>query len=89
MTAPRTVEQIMADTRWLSDDARARIIAVATEPHDWALRWSNEDRLIEALTGLADLDLDAVRCFAQHLEAAATCVQIREYGFKPMADGAS
>ncbi len=66
--------------RVVSSAGREQLARAVQIDHDWSLRFSSEDRLIEAVGGLSDDDLEAAYLLAQYLEAAIACVQIRRDG---------
>lgn len=73
----RTVDEIMKDRRAVSDDGVAILVRAVGINHDWSLRFSSEDLLIEAVSAMSDDDLEAAYLLAGYLQEAITCVQIR------------
>lgn len=63
--------------RRVSEPGRKTLADTVTIDHDWALRFSAEDMLIEAADRLSDEDLEGAYLLAEHLRGAIACVQIR------------
>lgn len=63
--------------RTVSEAGRQVLAAAVSIDHDWALRFSGEDMLIEAVSGLSDADLEGAYLLTHYLHEAVGCIQIR------------
>lgn len=73
----RTVDEIMRDRRAVSDEGVAVLVRAVGINHDWSLRFSSEDKLIEAVEPMSDDDLEAAYLLVHYLQEAIACVQMR------------
>lgn len=72
-----TVAEIMAERRGVSEAGREVLARAVSINHDWALRASSEDKLIEAVSDLPDEDLEGAYLLAHYLTEAIGCEGIR------------
>lgn len=63
--------------RGVSGAGRQILAAAVSIDHDWALPFSSEDKLINAVSGLSDEDLEGACLLAHYLQEAIGCTQIR------------
>lgn len=63
--------------RSVSEAGREILAAAVAINHDWSLRFSSEDMLIDAVKDLSDEDLEAAAMLAYYLQEAIACNQIR------------
>lgn len=73
----RTPEEILRDRKGVTEAGRETLRRAVSIDHDWSLRFSSEDKLIEAVGGLSDEDLEGAYLLAHYLSEAIACVQIR------------
>lgn len=73
----RTVDEILRNRRGVSEAGRETLRQAVSIDHDWSLRFSSEDMLIEAMGALSDEDLEGAHLLAHYLTEAIACVQIR------------
>jgi hypothetical protein len=77
MATDEEIAAILAKRRGVSEAGRATLAGAVSLDWDWAMPFSSVDRLIAAMEGLSDADLEAARLLAGHLEEAITSVLIR------------
>lgn len=77
MTTYRTIDEILAGRRNVSEAGRQTLGSAVSIDHDWALPASSVDMLIAALGNLSDDDMDGAYLLACHLQEAIACIQIR------------
>jgi hypothetical protein len=68
---------IASTRKGVSEAGRQTLAGAVSIDHDWSLRFSSEDMLIEAVAGLADEDLEGAYLLAHYLLEAIGCVEIR------------
>jgi hypothetical protein len=61
----------------VSAAGRQILTAAVSIDHDWSLRFSSEDKLIEAVKDLTSEDLEAAALLVHYLQEAIACNQIR------------
>jgi hypothetical protein len=59
--------------RRVSEAGRQILAAAVTIDHDWALRFSSEDKLTEAVKDLTSEDLEAAELLVHYLQEAIAC----------------
>ena len=63
--------------RTVSEAGREILAAAVAIDHDWSLRFSSEDTLIDAVKDLTDEDLEAAALLVRYLQEGIACNQIR------------
>jgi hypothetical protein len=65
------------EPRRVSDAGQELLARAVSIRHDWALSASSEDKLVDALGGLPDEDLEGAYLLAHHMREAIACIEIR------------
>lgn len=71
------IREMVAARRRVSETGRQILSAAVSIDHDWSLRFSSEDMLIEAVKDLTDEDLESAALLVYYLQEAIACNQIR------------
>ncbi|HEY9370488.1 hypothetical protein [Streptomyces sp.] len=66
----RALEQSARARRCVSAAGRDLLAAAVSIDHDWSLRFSSEDKLIDAVAGMSDDDLEAAALLVRYLDEA-------------------
>lgn len=74
--------------RRVSPAGQQSLTAAVSIDHDWSLPASSVDKLIEAVAGMSDDDLEAASLLVQSLGEAITCNLIRRDTARRLEGGA-